>query len=85
MLWDENTSTLTSINIEICQQDQWQSSFFLRHAVYGRNLQEAIDTPSFHSEHFVSSFYPRGAKPGRLVVEGRTPEATVDGLRDRGH
>ncbi|MED6308749.1 MAG: gamma-glutamyltransferase, partial [Pseudomonadota bacterium] len=67
------------------QQDQWQSIFFLRHAVYGRNLQEAIDTPSFHSEHFVSSFYPRGAKPGRLVVEGRTPEATVDGLRDRGH
>ena len=67
------------------QQDQWQSIFFLRHAVYGRNLQEAIDTPSFHSEHFVSSFYPRGAQPGRLVVEGRTPEETVDGLRKRGH
>jgi gamma-glutamyltranspeptidase/glutathione hydrolase len=48
-------------------------------------LQEAIDTPSFHSEHFVSSFYPRGAQPGRLVVEGRTPQETVDGLRKRGH
>ena len=67
------------------QQDQWQSIFFLRHAVYGRNLQEAIDTPSFHSEHFVSSFYPRGAKPGRLVVEGRTPKETVHNLRERGH
>ncbi len=67
------------------QQDQWQSIFFLRHAVYGLNLQEAIDTPSFHSEHFVSSFYPRGAKPGRIVVEGRTPSETVDGLRERGH
>ncbi|PPR58559.1 MAG: putative gamma-glutamyltransferase YwrD [Alphaproteobacteria bacterium MarineAlpha4_Bin2] len=67
------------------QQDQWQSIFFLRHAVYGRNLQEAIDTPSFHSEHFVSSFYPRGAQPQRLVVEGRTPPETVQGLRERGH
>ncbi len=67
------------------QQDQWQSIFFLRHAVYGLNLQEAIDTPSFHSEHFVSSFYPRGAQPGRIVVEGRTPSETVDGLRERGH
>jgi gamma-glutamyltranspeptidase/glutathione hydrolase len=67
------------------QQDQWQTIFFLRHAVYGRNLQEAIDTPSFHSEHFVSSFYPRGAKPGRLVVEGRTPKETVHNLRERGH
>ena len=67
------------------QQDQWQSIFFLRHAVYGLNLQEAIDTPSFHSEHFVSSFYPRGAQPGRIVVEGRTPSETVDELRERGH
>ena len=67
------------------QQDQWQSIFFLRHAVFGQNLQEAIDTPSFHSEHFVSSFYPRGAKPGQLVVEGRTPRKTIDGLRERGH
>ena len=67
------------------QQDQWQSIFFLRHAIYKRNLQEAIDTPSFHSEHFVSSFYPRGAKPGCLVVEGRTPDETVNDLRERGH
>lgn len=67
------------------QQDQWQSIFFLRHVIYDFNLQEAIDTPSFHSEHFVSSFYPRGAQPGRLVVEGRTLGKTVDQLRDRGH
>ena len=66
-------------------QDQWQTIFFLRHVLHGMNLQEAIDAPSFHSEHFPSSFYPRQSAPGRLVVEGRFPEATVSELRDRGH
>ncbi len=67
------------------QQDQWQVIFFLRHAIYGMNLQEAIDCPSFHNEHFPSSFYPRAASPGRLVLEGRFSEATVRELRRRGH
>ena len=66
-------------------QDQWQPIFFLRHVLHGMNLQEAIDAPSFHSEHFPSSFYPRQSAPGRLVVEGRIPDATISGLRDRGH
>ncbi len=67
------------------QQDQWQTNFFLRHVHFGMNLQESIDAPSWHSEHFPSSFYPRAATPGRLVVEGRFPQATVDELRRRGH
>ncbi len=66
-------------------QDQWQAIFFLRHVLYGMNLQEAIDAPSFHSDHFPSSFYPRQSAPGRLVVEGRFSEATVNALRGRGH
>jgi gamma-glutamyltranspeptidase/glutathione hydrolase len=67
------------------QQDQWQTNFFLRHVHFGMNLQESIDAPSWHSEHFPGSFYPRVAVPGRLVVEGRFPKATVDELRRRGH
>ena len=67
------------------QQDQWQTSFFLRHVHHGLNLQEAIDAPSWHSEHFPSSFYPRAATPGKLVLEGRFPKTTVDELRRRGH
>ena len=67
------------------QQDQWQTNFFLRHVHFGMNLQEAIDAPSWHSEHFPSSFYPRAATPGRLVLEGRFPQTTVDELRRRGH
>ena len=66
-------------------QDQWTLVFFLRHVHHGMNLQEAIDAPMFHSAHFPSSFYPRAASPGELIVEGRTPEATVSELVRRGH
>ena len=55
------------------QQDQWTAQFFLRHVHAKMNLQEAIDAPAWHSEHFPSSFWPREARPGVLVVEGRLP------------
>ena len=67
------------------QQDQWITLFFLRHVHAGLNLQEAIDAPAWHSEHFPSSFWPRTARPGVLVVEGRVPRETVAELRRRGH
>ena len=67
------------------QQDQWTTQFFLRHVHTGLNLQESIDAPAWHSEHFPISFWPRTARPGILVVESRVPEATVDELRARGH
>ena len=67
------------------QQDQWITQFFLRHVHAGMNLQESIDAPAWHSEHFPSSFWPRTARPGVMVVESRVPEATVKELRARGH
>ena len=67
------------------QQDQWQLIMLLRHIHHGMNLQEAIDAPAFHSEHFASSFFPRHATPGRLVAEGRFPQETFDDLKRRGH
>jgi gamma-glutamyltranspeptidase / glutathione hydrolase len=67
------------------QQDQWSPLFFLRHVHHGMNLQAAIDAPAFHTEHMPSSFYPRGAKPGSLVLEGRFPAETAEKLRRRGH
>jgi gamma-glutamyltranspeptidase / glutathione hydrolase len=67
------------------QQDQWTTQFFLRHVHAGMNLQEAIDAPAWHSEHFPSSFWPRTARPGVLVVEGRVPKATIRELERRGH
>jgi gamma-glutamyltranspeptidase/glutathione hydrolase len=67
------------------QQDQWTCQFLLRHIHAGHNLQQAIDAPAWHSEHFPISFWPRTARPGVLVVEGRMPDATVTELRRRGH
>jgi gamma-glutamyltranspeptidase/glutathione hydrolase len=67
------------------QQDQWATQFFLRHVHTGMNLQEAIDAPAWHSEHFPSSFWPRVARPGVLVLEGRISEAAMKELHRRGH
>ena len=63
------------------QQDQWITQLFLRHVHCGMNLQEAIDAPAWHSEHFPSSFWPRTARPGVLVLEGRVPAETAQELR----
>ena len=67
------------------QQDQWVLQMFLRHVHCGMNLQEAIDAPAWHTEHFPSSFWPREARPGVLVVEGRLPPETIKELGRRGH
>ena len=67
------------------QQDQWPLAFFLRHVLHGMNLQEAIDAPAFHTDHFPSSFYPRVSAPRSLVIEDRFGPAVVAELRRRGH
>lgn len=67
------------------QQDQWTVPFFLRHALFGMNLQEAIDAPSWHIDHFPGSFWPRTPTLNRITVESRFPQATIDGLRSAGH
>jgi gamma-glutamyltranspeptidase/glutathione hydrolase len=67
------------------QQDQWSTQLFMRHVHAGMNLQEAIDAPAWHSEHFPFSFWPRTARPGVLVVERRLPSATIAELEGRGH
>jgi gamma-glutamyltranspeptidase / glutathione hydrolase len=71
------------------QQDQWSLLLLLRllHAEPGQPLalQAAIDAPAFHTEHTPSSFWPRSAAPGRVVVEQRWPDRVIDDLADRGH
>ena len=67
------------------QQDQWNAQLFLRHVHWGMNLQEAIDAPAWHIEHFPASFWPRAARPGVVVLEKRMPAATIKELERRGH
>jgi len=67
------------------QQDQWQLILFLRLVHGGMNLQAGIDAPLFHTAHFQSSFYPRAAQPGHLMVEPSFGDAAIADLRGRGH
>ncbi len=67
------------------QQDQWSVVLLLRMLHHGLSIQQAIDAPSFHCRHFPSSFWPRAAQPGRLVVEERFGPETIAALRARGH
>jgi gamma-glutamyltranspeptidase/glutathione hydrolase len=66
-------------------QDQWSTQLLLHHLHHRMNLQEAIDCPEFNNDHAPSSFYPRGANPGGLTLEGRFPAATARSLTERGH
>lgn len=66
-------------------QDQWTLQFFLNVVDFGMDVQDAIDAPAFHTTHFPSSFYPRKATPGGLVIEARVPSAVIDDLKGRGH
>jgi gamma-glutamyltranspeptidase / glutathione hydrolase len=67
------------------QQDQWSLIMFLRMVDHGMTIQQAIDAPSFHTEHWPSSFWPRIARPGKVVIEGRYPDAVLYELRARDH
>jgi gamma-glutamyltranspeptidase/glutathione hydrolase len=67
------------------QQDQWSVVMLLRMVHHGLNIQQAIDAPGFHTEHWPSSFWPRPARPGRVVIEERFGETVAGELRARGH
>jgi len=67
------------------QQDQWSPIFFLRRVHHKLGIQQAIDMPSFHTEHWPSSFWPRVARPGKVVLEGRYATAVRDTLAAQGH
>jgi gamma-glutamyltranspeptidase/glutathione hydrolase len=67
------------------QQDQWSPIMFLRMVHHNMTIQQAIDAPSFHTEHWPSSFWPRVARPGKVVIEGRYGSHVLDELLERGH
>jgi gamma-glutamyltranspeptidase/glutathione hydrolase len=67
------------------QQEQWALHAFVRHVDLGLNLQEAIDAPEFHTDHLISSFFPRAFAPKSLAVESRFDSRTIADLQRRGH
>ena len=67
------------------QQDQWSLNVFLNHVHDGLDLQASIDHPTFHTDHFPSSFYPRQVELRSLSIEDRFGPGVLDDLRGRGH
>ena len=67
------------------QQDQWQLIWFLRFVHFGLELQQCMDAPLFHSMHFQSSFYPRTALPGEMMIEATFGQTVIEDLKARGH
>ena len=67
------------------QQDQWQAILFLRHVHHRMNLQEAIDAPAWHINHFVQSFWPRTVDTNRITLESRFEKSVLENLKSRGH
>jgi gamma-glutamyltranspeptidase / glutathione hydrolase len=67
------------------QQDQWVIPFLLNHLLFGMDLQEAIDAPSWHTDDLRSSFYPREREPLGGEAESRLGPAVLADLARRGH
>jgi gamma-glutamyltranspeptidase / glutathione hydrolase len=67
------------------QQEQWALHAFIRHVDLGLNLQAAIDAPEFHSDHLISSFFPRALEAKTLALESRFDSRTIRDLQERGH
>lgn len=67
------------------QQEQWSALLLLHHVDHAMNLQQAIEAPAFHTDHLVSSFWPRGFARRAVAIENRFPAATIRELERRGH
>ncbi len=67
------------------QQDQWSLNFFLTQADFGLGIRAGLDAPTWHTEHFPTSFFPRTSRPLSLLMESNHADATVADLRQRGH
>jgi gamma-glutamyltranspeptidase/glutathione hydrolase len=67
------------------QQDQWTLNFFLNHVEFGLGPQAAVEASTFHTDHVPTSFAPRRARPGTVVLERDADPGALDELRRRGH
>lgn len=67
------------------QQDQWMLQFFLNRAVFGMEIQQAIEAPKFSSEHFPGFFAPHDHFTNRVVVEPMIGAETLKNLGEKGH
>jgi len=66
-------------------QDQWTLQFFLNVVDFKMGLQEALDKPSFHTNHFINSFYPKNVVLGTVFAEESIGTEELIKLQEKGH
>jgi gamma-glutamyltranspeptidase / glutathione hydrolase len=66
-------------------QDQALVQVLLNIIEFGMNPQEAVESPRFDTQHYVSSFDDHEFLGGSLNVESRIDAATIADLKQRGH
>jgi gamma-glutamyltranspeptidase/glutathione hydrolase len=66
-------------------QDQALLQVLLNIVEFGMNPQEAVESPRFDTQHYVSSFDDHEFLPGSLNVEARVGLKTIQELSDKGH
>lgn len=66
-------------------QSQAMFQVFLNVAVYGMDLQRAVEAPRFATYSFPGSFEPHEVQADRLMIEGPLADEVLEELRRRGH
>ena len=66
-------------------QDQALLQVLLNVMLFGMDAETAVEAPRFQTRHLVSSFDNHAMGPGELMVDERTPPATVAELEKRRH
>lgn len=66
-------------------QTQAMLQVFLNVVEFGMTMQQAIEAPRFGTFGFPNSFAPHTYLPGRLNLESRFPQATIEAMRGLGH
>ncbi len=66
-------------------QDQALIQVLINILDFGMTPQQAVEAPRFQTEHFYASFAFHQFTPGRVMLEGRMPIATVKALETLGH
>jgi gamma-glutamyltranspeptidase/glutathione hydrolase len=66
-------------------QEQSLLQVFLYATVWGMNAQQAVEAPRFQTEHLVASFDNHAMSPGTLLLDERTPPASISELQKRKH
>ena len=66
-------------------QEQSLLQVLLYATVWGMNAEQAVEAPRFQTEHLVASFDNHAMSPGSLLLDERTPPASIAELQKRHH